>query len=859
MSEKKTTIVNIYNFIRMSHQEPSEFLEADFDTIARQIRLLKQYGLPSTFALKYDALTEPRYQALLKENTDANDEIAAWWEITEPLCRRAGVPFPQKDSETFDERVDSAYSVGYEPEDRKRLVDAYMEDFFGVFGFYPKTIGSWVLDPVTLAHAESCYGVVGAAICRDQMGTDGFTLWGGYPNGIYFPSRQNEYLPAQTSSGQLPIAMFRLLSPDPVFSFEQDVREGLSGVYTLEPCCTNGRDPRRISWYFSCLTQEDRCGIGYAQVGQENNFLWENIRPGFEPQLKLLKELSRKGLVRIETMAESAEWFSRKYAMTPPMSWSASSDWEGKPIRQDISDGSERLAAPGTGSTGFPAALWYACKNYRIGFLGERGHLRIRDWFLYDQDYPSRYLKEGLLHRLQGAASPDLPSARSVSDALPLLFPQKWMAKEALQAPGDETAVTSQSAPAGRPFVRLLQDGVEPSGEIRFFSPDEWTSCALLSARDGKYRFLMSQEGLAVERLSPADTPLQRDGFSLSFDFLPMLEKADGRTVRLRHEGYSYQFSAEVGRISCPAPGRLEISSEGGRIFLGLSSRQETDAALFTEEYRKAPEKIDGFMPRWMRFPSDPAQAPVLEPLFHPADSVFDLNRAIASPPSALTAARIALACPDPQAEVRYTLDGTEPDSRSPLCRAPLELSEDASICARAFLPDGRSSEAVCVRYRFSYQDLSLKSDTVFDGRPIFCQEGIRGLLLPRRGSLDYQDGRWLATLQDLDFTCTLPEERFVETVEVGFLSHHRSGIVFPDYLELYLGDDENSLALSDVLRLPCRPAAREIWRQDFGFHPRKKARCLRFVAHRYPLMPQWCCYKGVPGVFMLADRLIVQ
>lgn len=33
MSEKKITLVNIYNFIRMSHQEPSEFLEADFDTI----------------------------------------------------------------------------------------------------------------------------------------------------------------------------------------------------------------------------------------------------------------------------------------------------------------------------------------------------------------------------------------------------------------------------------------------------------------------------------------------------------------------------------------------------------------------------------------------------------------------------------------------------------------------------------------------------------------------------------------------------------------------------------------------------------------------------------------------------------
>ena len=216
MTPKSCTIVNIYNFIRMSHQEPSVFQQADFDTIARQIRLLKQYGLPATYALKYDALMDPHYQDLLRRETDENDEIAAWWEITEPLCRRAGVAFPRKDSDVFDERVDSAYSVGYDPDVRRALVDAYMQDFAAVFGAYPKTIGSWVLDPVTLAYAQERYGVAGAAICRDQLGTDGFTLWGGWPNGVYFPSRQNEYLPAQTPGGQLPVAMFRLLGPDPV-------------------------------------------------------------------------------------------------------------------------------------------------------------------------------------------------------------------------------------------------------------------------------------------------------------------------------------------------------------------------------------------------------------------------------------------------------------------------------------------------------------------------------------------------------------------------------------------------------------------------------------------------------------------
>ena len=41
---------------------------------------------------------------------------------------------------------------------------------------------------MTLGYGAEQYGLLGGAICRDQLGTDGFTLWGGYPNGIYYPS-----------------------------------------------------------------------------------------------------------------------------------------------------------------------------------------------------------------------------------------------------------------------------------------------------------------------------------------------------------------------------------------------------------------------------------------------------------------------------------------------------------------------------------------------------------------------------------------------------------------------------------------------------------------------------------------------
>ena len=76
---RQTTVVNIYNFIRMSHVEPSRFIADDFETLRNQLILVKQYGFPGTYALKYDALAEPRYQALLGEYLDEADELSAWW------------------------------------------------------------------------------------------------------------------------------------------------------------------------------------------------------------------------------------------------------------------------------------------------------------------------------------------------------------------------------------------------------------------------------------------------------------------------------------------------------------------------------------------------------------------------------------------------------------------------------------------------------------------------------------------------------------------------------------------------------------------------------------------------------------
>lgn len=765
-----TPIVNIYNFIRMSHMEPSRFLWDDFETLRRELITVKQFGFPGTYALKYDALMEPRYQALLGEYLDENDEIGAWWEISEPLCRRAGVPFRgHQREERYDDRVDSAYAIGYAPAERKRLVDAYMADFHEIFGTYPKTIGAWVLDSVTFQYAVENYGVAGGAICRDQLGTDGFTLWGGWPNGLYYPSVHNEFIPARTPECQIPAPMFRLLGPDPIYNFEAQAREGLQGVYTLEPSWLIGRDPKWIRWFFTNLTEEDALGIGYAQVGQENNFLWENIQPGLAPQLAVLAELAGKGAIRVEPMGATARWFREQYRLTPPMSFQASRDW----------DESRNLSAQ-----------WYACANYRLGLLWEEGHLRIRDLFLYDETYPSRYL------------SGPMQGTKSLFDALPVLSPQLM-------------------GLSPRPFLRLRSpDGAELSGNVAYTALSENTAQAILTGEAGEFRLTMTPQGLTVT-----------GGAALDFDRLPGAKILENR-VEMAHNGFPYGFFVTKGVLTQTGEG-LTVLPEEGQVSLSLGpalprSRREDTVPI---------PQISGTV----------RPVPPAAPQAEPEDAVFPAGTTHTVTLSTLT-----------PGEIRYTLDGSQVTGESPVYTRPIDLSQDTLLRTRLF-SGGEPGEEARYTYRFANKKISLTSPTGFDPRPVFRGGGISALLRERQGNLDYLCGRYLGTLEDLDVTGVLETPGEVEEISIGFLSHHRSGIVLPAWVALYIGDDPANLTLLERRVLPNGPGEREIFRYEASFPVGRPIGAFRLLCHRHEKMPPWCCYHGDPNVFTMADCLIVK
>lgn len=326
-------IVNIVNFIRNIEPRSEEITETVlYETVARQAAQLAEYGLPATFLLQYDALINPRYRQLLTQDVYPGTEVGGWWEITQPHVEAAGLKW--RGRYPWDWHADVGFATGYTPEERRKLVDVYMEKFKEVFGKYPTAIGSWFIDAYTLGYMYDKYGIVASCNCKDQIGTDGYTLWGGYWNQAYYPSRVNAYMPAQTREGQIPVPVFRMLGSDPIYQYDNCVGGALQGVISLEPVYGDSGGSRQwVEWFFRSMFEEPCLAFAYTQAGQENSFTWGSMEKGLNIQIPLLANRFRKGEIRVETLTRSGEWFRENFPVTPPTAVTALTDYRERIVK----------------------------------------------------------------------------------------------------------------------------------------------------------------------------------------------------------------------------------------------------------------------------------------------------------------------------------------------------------------------------------------------------------------------------------------------------------------------------------------------------------------------------------------------
>ncbi|OPZ80696.1 MAG: hypothetical protein BWY76_03282 [bacterium ADurb.Bin429] len=392
-------------------------------------------------------------------------------------------------------------------------MDMLMTRFHDVFGCYPISAGCWVLDAHTLRYLHERYGITAACNCKDQWGTDGYTLWGGYWNQAYYPSLVNAYMPAQHTKAQLSVPIFRMLGSDPIYQYDTGLYDGTNcsevpaqGVVSLEPVyCGNGGggDPRWVRWFFDLTAEGPSLSFGYAQAGQENSFGWPRMADGFTDQMRLLVE---RDDLRVETLADSAAWFRQTYPLTPAAAVVALDDWQEHNRR----------------------SVWYHSHHYRANLFWEGEAFRLRDLHLFDERYAERYL------------TAVCTSPACTYDTLPLVDGFRWSDARTRAGLYPVTA-SSEPLPCAAPAVTALDDEtLQIVTEPLTFTcmPDE-----MHIAGTGDWRLEVRWGG---------DVPVPVTGVT-----------AD--VVECRYEGFSYRWHVTQGEVGILAHG-LRFTPRDGAV-----------------------------------------------------------------------------------------------------------------------------------------------------------------------------------------------------------------------------------------------------------------------------------------------------
>jgi hypothetical protein len=132
----------------------------------------------------------------------------------------------------------------------------------------------------------------------------------------------------------------------------------------------------------------------------------------------------------------------------------------------------------------------------------------------------------------------------------------------------------------------------------------------------------------------------------------------------------------------------------------------------------------------------------------------------------------------DPDCEIRFTLNGTDPTANSKIFTKPIALLESRLLKAAAFR-NGSRSRITTIDFRKITEINGLKFFKQPD--PEYAGSGPFTLADRQTGTLDFKDGKWLGFYgEDLEATLNLGSFTNIQSVFIGFLSNENSWIFLP-------------------------------------------------------------------------------
>jgi hexosaminidase len=220
----------------------------------------------------------------------------------------------------------------------------------------------------------------------------------------------------------------------------------------------------------------------------------------------------------------------------------------------------------------------------------------------------------------------------------------------------------------------------------------------------------------------------------------------------------------------------------------------------------------------------------------------------------------ISMTCPDPDAEIRYTTDGSEPTEKSSLYKSSFVILKTCTIKAKAF-KKGSVPSFVALR---RFERLNIKN-TTFVNPPVerYGKDADIALMDGKRGVSGDWYNDWLGFEGfDMEATIELAVPTDFNTVKVGICHEPNSWVMWPKSVRVSFSKNGSDFTEWQMAELPVFDCPDKM--QGFGrIEARarvneKQAKFVRVKVENQGTLPEWHPYAGEKA-WIMVDEVVIE
>lgn len=330
----------------------------DISELTKLVSAVKEHKLHATWLIQFDALEDQQIVDQLK-NLNNNQELGLYIEITRKLADKSFVYFNWNTGHWS--AANKIFLSGYEREERQRLIDTSFNYFHQIFGYYPRSYGSWYQDGFTLEYIKTKYSLDTVLGLADQYSTDGYQVWGQYINQPYYVSKKSSLEPALNLKDSTGVVKVLWAPREPTLSYGKDKFFSTFSLQANDYYRLQGLTTSFFESLLKTSTINIKGKLSQAVVGIEVSELEDKYFDEVLNQLKVLKTYQENGLLSTQTLSQFGKLYQQIYPKTSPSIFTQS--------------GGSKLSS-----------YWFTSPFYRAGFFYENGQLELRDLRFYHQN-----------------------------------------------------------------------------------------------------------------------------------------------------------------------------------------------------------------------------------------------------------------------------------------------------------------------------------------------------------------------------------------------------------------------------------------------------------------------------------------